>query len=89
LGNVSLDRSARQMRLDRIERKRLLGHDSKDRTVGTGELGTRVLEQDSWSRTAGAGKECWSRKAGAGPLNVDTRQNPRRHVVFIKIQPNA
>jgi hypothetical protein len=23
------------------------------------------------------------------PLNVDTRQNPRRHVVFIKIQPNA
>jgi hypothetical protein len=56
------------MRLDRIERKRLLGHDRKDRTVGTGELGTRVLEQDSWSRTAGAGKECWSRKAGAGQM---------------------
>ncbi len=23
------------------------------------------------------------------PLNVYTRQNPRRHVVFIEIQPNA
>ncbi len=28
-------------------------------------------------------------KLGYYPLNVDTRQNPRRHVVFIKIQPNA
>jgi hypothetical protein len=28
-------------------------HDSKDRTVATGELGTRVLAQDGWDRTAG------------------------------------
>jgi hypothetical protein len=27
------------------------GQDSKDQTVGTGELGTRAIEQDSWDRT--------------------------------------
>jgi hypothetical protein len=37
------------------------GHDSKDQTVGqvemgTGELGTRVMEQDSWDRTGGTGQ---------------------------------
>ncbi len=34
---------------------------------------------------------CWksSGQNGITPLNVDTGLNPRRHVVFIEIQPNA
>jgi hypothetical protein len=35
------------------------GHDSKDQTVGTGELGTRAMEQDRWDRKAGTDR--WDR----------------------------
>jgi hypothetical protein len=41
--------------LDREERTGRPGHDGKDRTGGTVELGTRVLEKDSWDRTARGG----------------------------------
>jgi hypothetical protein len=27
----------------------MTGHDSKDRTVGTGELGIRAMEKNSWA----------------------------------------
>jgi hypothetical protein len=48
LEQESLERTARSGQLcDMIERPGWLGHDSEDQTVGTGELGTRVPEQDS------------------------------------------
>jgi hypothetical protein len=46
------DRTA-QTGQDRIERTGRPGYASKDRTAGTGEMDTRVLEQYNWDRTAG------------------------------------
>jgi hypothetical protein len=69
LGQESLDRTRQSGKdslhliEDRTEQIERPGHDSKDRT-GTGELGTRVLEQDSQGRTTGAGKPAWTAVQG-------------------------
>jgi hypothetical protein len=56
-------------------------HDNKDKTEATGELGTRVLGQDSWGRTAGTGAAGTGQKgkavstAGTGQPGHNTRNN--------------
>jgi hypothetical protein len=44
-------------------------HDSKDRTVGTNKLGTRMLGQEQMGKTAGKGqlgKDSWDRATDTG-----------------------
>ncbi len=42
------------------------GHDSKERTLGTVELGTKAMEYDIWDRTGGTGQA--DRTDGTGQI---------------------
>jgi hypothetical protein len=58
---------------DREDRQ---GHDRNDRTKASGEQWKRLLEEDSWHRTAGTGqlrKESVDRKVGPGKPVQDSR----------------
>ncbi len=46
----------------------MTGHDSKDRTVGTGELGTRAMEKNSWDWQGVDGTGQADRTSGTGQL---------------------
>jgi hypothetical protein len=46
-----------------------------------------ALEPSHNTRLNFPGSDIWLNRNRLGPLNVDTRQNPRRHVVFIEIKP--
>jgi hypothetical protein len=53
-----------QVRQEREDGMR--GHDLKDRTVGTGELGTRMMEQNILERTGGTGQDSQKRQSESG-----------------------
>jgi hypothetical protein len=75
-GQVSLYRSTWHCSLDRTESTGRPGYDSdsKEKTGGTRELGTRVLEQDSWDRTTGE----TVRKEQSGKNSQERKQNTGR-----------
>ncbi len=55
-GQVGLTGQPGQVRAGQDREDGMLRHDSKDQIVGTGELGIKAMEQDSWERTGETGQ---------------------------------